>query len=335
MRKKEFTELDNTELDERFIPPLFFIVKDNFLTNILTPLGEEISKIGAMKFLVNTFTKIPNPEKPSRYITFAIANAFLWSLMISFAFFLLLCFYSVNELGGIDAFLNIFPAYWFGVLSLVLLATFTATFTNFIIYPKVIIEKADESVRENALRAVQYFIIQIESGIPVIESMKNIAIGGYGEISKSFEKVIEKINGIECDKTDGDKKTGKTGIEAIRETIEEMESKLMKRILKQIIIAKDQKIGIRETLKGTIFQIKKERINAANSSKIQIIMTIFLFVLMGAAPGIFILSSAINLSTTTNLFTTNLFTILPFFLLIILFQIILIGYAKSVRPKVR
>jgi len=316
MKKEELGNMEKNILDERFKSPLFFVTEENILTKLLTPLAEGISKMKIMRFLIEIFTKIPNPEKPSKFLSFSIANALIWSIIITLLSIWLLFFYSVVNFGSVNYVGLLLNPSSLLLLVILFIFLFSLTFANFIVYPTSILKNEEESARENALMGVYNFIIFVESGTPVIETIKILRDMKYGAISRIFKNLIKKIE-----------EEKKNGINAIKETIDETESKLIKRILKQIIAAKERKITFREAMKGTIFQIKKEGKNSICSFQKYFLISLLIFSLISII--------LIMLIQKFNYQISNYLIMFAFISLYVLIQFILIGFIKSKRPKIR
>lgn len=61
--------------------------------------------------------------------------------------------------------------------------------------PEIYIKKRVDDLEKNTLPALQNFLIQLRSGIPLFDIMVNVAASDYGEVSKEFMNVVKKING--------------------------------------------------------------------------------------------------------------------------------------------
>jgi len=83
----------------------------------------------------------------------------------------------------------------FVLISVIIGIIFTLfAFLQQIYYPKLLAIKRIRSIEKNLLPALQNLLIQIQSGIPLFDSLVNISKEEYGEISKEFGNAVRKIN---------------------------------------------------------------------------------------------------------------------------------------------
>ncbi len=66
-------------------------------------------------------------------------------------------------------------------------------FIQQIMYPGLLVQKRVRSIEQNLMPALQNVLIQINSGVPLYDTLVNISMGGYGEISKEFKIAVKKI----------------------------------------------------------------------------------------------------------------------------------------------
>ena len=58
----------------------------------------------------------------------------------------------------------------------------------------MIILKRIKNLDKNLLPAMQNALVQLKAGVPLFHILAQIAIGGYGEVSKEFMTVVRDVN---------------------------------------------------------------------------------------------------------------------------------------------
>jgi flagellar protein FlaJ len=61
-------------------------------------------------------------------------------------------------------------------------------------YPKIIILKRIRNLDKNLLPAMQNTLVQLKAGVPLFHILAKIYLGGYGEVSKEFLRIVRDIN---------------------------------------------------------------------------------------------------------------------------------------------
>ncbi len=96
-------------------------------------------------------------------------------------------------------------------------------FAQQVFYPKMLSRKKIRSLEQNLLPALQNVIVQLNSGVPIFNILTNLASGGYGELSKEFDKAVRDIN------------TGRSQVDALEEIATNNPSVLFRRAVWQIV----------------------------------------------------------------------------------------------------
>lgn len=76
---------------------------------------------------------------------------------------------------------------------MIALALTLFVFIQQIMYPTLLVQKRVRSIEQNLMPALQNVLIQINSGVPLFDTLVNISFGGYGEISKEFKIAVKRI----------------------------------------------------------------------------------------------------------------------------------------------
>ncbi|MDO8556017.1 MAG: type II secretion system F family protein [Nanoarchaeota archaeon] len=111
------------------------------------------------------------------YIAMSMAAA-----CINFVFLFIFCFFMTKM--GLSIVMGLLIS---GFLSLIL-------FFQKLAYPKMYSNARIKSIERNLLPAMQNILIQLNAGVPLFNILVSIAQGGYGGVSKEFEKAIREMN---------------------------------------------------------------------------------------------------------------------------------------------
>ncbi|MFH1751621.1 MAG: type II secretion system F family protein [archaeon] len=61
-------------------------------------------------------------------------------------------------------------------------------------YPKMVVKKKVRDLERNLVFALRTMLIQVKSGVPLFDSMKTVASGSFGELSKAFSEAVDEIS---------------------------------------------------------------------------------------------------------------------------------------------
>ena len=70
---------------------------------------------------------------------------------------------------------------------------FSMVFSYFLKYPEVVIKKRAKDINQEIVFAIRFLIIEIESGVPLYNAMKNI-VKNYEKVGVQFADIINKID---------------------------------------------------------------------------------------------------------------------------------------------
>ncbi len=206
------------------------------------------------------------------------------------------------------------------VLILILLIIFLPlTFLYWIQLPKAIASRRRREIERDILFAGYHIFISLKGGVPLFDALSGVAKGNYGEVSKEFEKLVNKVAiGVPVD-------------EAAEEVIEYSPSPTLKRILVQIINAIRSGTDVAESLSVVLNQLSKEQIIEIREygQKLNPVVMFYLVLgvivpCLGATVGLLILSF--------GKLTLSFQQLLIFIPVIAIIQIIFITYAEIMRP---
>jgi flagellar protein FlaJ len=246
-----------------------------------------------------------------------LVGAFFSSLIYGFLFFLI---------GFIGLFLKAQgdgaePSSVVGLAAALGLSFTLLFFMLHLIYPRIILNKIATRESKDLLFALRELMVDVDSGIPLFDSIKNVAESNYGYISKDFQWVVLQIE------------NGVPEREALKALALQTESEYMKRAIWQMVNALESGASMGTALPGVVQALENHiYIEIKNySSNLNFLMLIYM---LGAAalPSLgvtflVLLSAFGNFGVTVQ--TVGMLVAGSAFI-----QIVLIGYMTSTRPEI-
>lgn len=190
------------------------------------------------------------------------------------------------------------------------------------VYPKVYNAKRIKSIEKNLIPALQDMLVQLASGIPLFSILVNISSSKYQALSDEFKKAVKKIN------------AGLPEVEVLESLSEKNPSKYFKRTLWQLSNGMRAGSDISIVIEESIKTLSEEQIiqiqDYGNKLNPLIMLYMVMSVILPALSIAFLTIISSMLGLPKNM-TTMLFIGLLIF--VILFQIMIIGMVKSIRPS--
>jgi flagellar protein FlaJ len=246
-------------------------------------------------------------ESPDKFISSCVQRAVLLTVIILIGFLSIFLYYGLDSLRIAI------------LMVLLLIILFPLSFLYWIQLPKAMASKRRREIERDVLFAGYHVYISLKGGVPLFDALSGVAKGSYGEVSKEFEKIVNKVAiGVPIDK-------------AAEDVIEYCPSPTLKRILIQLINAIRSGTDVAESLATVLNQLSKEQIIEIREygQKLNPVVMFYLVLgvilpCLGATIGLLILSFG-KLSVTFS-------QLLLFIPVIAIFQIIFITYAEIIRP---
>ncbi len=170
------------------------------------------------------------PDRPEDFVKKTVFTSFYMTTGVVFVMAMLLL-----KLNVLLSFLFLFTPVLFIML-----------FFYFLKLPDVRILKKEREIDKEIVFAGRFLIIELESGVPLYDSLRNVA-KNYKVIGKYFNEIIETVD------------MGTTIEDAINEAIEYTPSQNYRKILWQIINSLKTGADISHSLNSVIEQITKEQ----------------------------------------------------------------------------
>ncbi|MFP3949549.1 MAG: type II secretion system F family protein [Candidatus Micrarchaeia archaeon] len=120
-------------------------------------------------------------------------------------------------------------------------------FFYFMMYPSVMVLKRRRAIDYELVFAVRHLLIGIRSGMPLFDAMVGVS-RGYGEVSKEFNSIVEKIT------------LGTPIAQAIREVVQKNPSPAFRRIMIQLANSVGSGADVAESLEIVLNQVFREQI---------------------------------------------------------------------------
>ncbi|MBW2985455.1 type II secretion system F family protein [Candidatus Woesearchaeota archaeon] len=189
-------------------------------------------------------------------------------------------------------------------------------------YPKVMIAKRIRNLERNLLPAMQNALVQLKAGVPLFHIMAQISIGGYGEVSNEFLKVVRDVN------------AGKPQIHALDMIAFENPSPYFRRVIWQLSNRIKTGADLAETVKEITINLSREQIGQIEKYGAQLSpLSMFYMVIAIIMPSLgltllivmasFMSLSAIGIKTMFwSLYGVTLFV-----------QVMFLGIIKAKRPN--
>ena len=191
-----------------------------------------------------------------------------------------------------------------------------------ITYPKIMILKRIRNLDKNLLPAMQNALVQLKAGVPLFHILAQISIGGYGEVSKEFLKVVREVN------------AGKPQIDALDVIAFENPSPYFRRVIWQISNRMKTGADLAETVKEITIHLSGEQVNQIERYGAQLSpLSMFYMVVAIILPalGLTLMIVMASFMSLSEMGVKLMFWSLYFFALCV--QFIFLGIIKTRRPN--
>ncbi len=189
-------------------------------------------------------------------------------------------------------------------------------------YPRSIITKRIAGIDRNLLPAMQNLLVQLNSGVPVFNSLVNVSKGDYGALSAEIAKAVREIN------------AGSAEVAALEEIARKNPSRLFRGALWQIVNGMKTGADLSAVLKEILAQIEDQQtlqIQRYGAALNPLAMFYMLLAVIVPSLGMTFLVLISSLVSFGSEITKILFYAL--FALVIFVQIMFMGVIRSRRPN--
>jgi pilus assembly protein TadC len=188
-------------------------------------------------------------------------------------------------------------------------------------WPRMMVKTLAARSDKDLLFALREIMLSINSGIPIFYAMKNVSLGGYGQVSVDFGRVVKQVE------------SGVSEKEALRSLALLTESEYFRRALWQMINVLETGSSMSTALPGIVdaLELYTYRNIRAYTANLNFLMLIYMLI-AAAIP-----SLGITFLVLLSAFSGIGVTMDKILMLIIgaaIGQVVLIGYMASSRPDV-
>lgn len=286
---------------------------------MLVPSGA-MKKLGKRTFppvilLAPLFPSLPATLKKIRYGAGAdsyVAASFISSFIYGLLFFLL-PFVLLSFRGEYEN--PLLPSIGIG------LVFWVAFFALHMVYPGIVVKKIAAKENKELLYALREIIIDVEGGVPLFDSLKNISDAGYGEVSDEFRDVVREIE------------SGIPEKEALKHLALTTESEFLKRAAWQMVNALESGAKMSDAIEGIAVSVEGYLFREIKDYSSNLNFLLLIYMLAGVVAPSLGITFMILLSAFSGLGVT-MESVIALVACTCFIQIALIGYMSSTRPDI-
>ena len=189
------------------------------------------------------------------------------------------------------------------------------------IHPRSLMKKKIYDLEKNLLHAVRHMYVMIKSGVPIYDAFVSVANNNYGNVSKEFSNIVNKVN------------SGESLVDVLEESSLNNPSAFFRRVLWQITNGIQSGADIAIVMGTTIDYLGNEQRIAIRRYGSQLNPMTLMFMMFAVVIPTLGITFLIVLSTISGLNVSEnmLWGIM---LVVILFQFMFLGLMKSRRPSI-
>ena len=250
------------------------------------------------------------PPEPNRFIKKCLISSFLLGLALALSLLIVLLLLEAELYSTLLISALAFPALWF------------ASFHFFLREPEVNMLRKAREIDKDLLFAGRHLLIELRAGVPLFDALTNIT-SGYGEVSKAFASVIEKVNlGVPMDV-------------ALHDISQKTPSPAFRRLALQIVNSIRSGSDVADALEGILDQIAKEQLIDVRAYGQKLSPLVMFYMIFGIIlPSLGVALAIILLSFMGSDIEGLGFQILAGMAVLILFiQYIFLTLIESTRPR--
>ena len=213
---------------------------------------------------------------------------------------------------------EIWPVYF--ILPLLLYPLIT--FKYLMLYPDAMMIKRQKSIDYDIVFAGRHLVIALKSGMPLFDGMVGLR-GGYGEVSKEFDKIIENVT------------LGTPLSQALREVAQFNPSRHFVRVLMQIANALSSGADVGNSLEAVLSQIAEEQkiqLKEYGQKLTPVVMFFMVFGIILPSIGVVLLTVLFSVVTAGDKGLTS-YILLLVLAFITIVQLLFLGIVESSRPR--
>ncbi|MFH1785607.1 MAG: type II secretion system F family protein [Candidatus Micrarchaeota archaeon] len=257
--------------------------------------------------LKTTISKLGYDFSAESYVVGSFISSFLYGF-----FFCLIMLLALSTKPDLDEIIRTSLGAGLGIM--------TVFFMLHLIYPAILLKKIAMLENKDLLFALREIIMDVDSGIPLFDSIKNVATSDYRQVSAAMDTVVREIE------------TGTSEIDALKHLALKSESEYTKRTVWQMVNALESGASMKNALGGIADALEAANYREIKNYSANLNFMLLMYMLVAAVvPSLgvtfMVLLSAFG-GLGVDLFTVGLLVGGSAFL-----QIVMIGYMNSTRPE--
>ncbi|MEW6749332.1 MAG: type II secretion system F family protein [Candidatus Micrarchaeota archaeon] len=261
----------------------------------------------AFPALPQTLSKIRLDVRPEIYLVASLLSSFTYGLLF---FIFSLALITLTAMQGEP----LIPSLLIGI-SLWLLF-----FMLHLFYPAIIMKKIAAKENKDLLFALREIIIDVDGGVPLFDSLKNVSHAGYGYVSDDLEWVVRQVD------------SGIPEREALKQLALRTESEFLKRAAWQMVNALESGARMGDALESIASAVEDFLFREIKNYSSNLNFLLLLYMLGGVVAPSLGITFMILLSAFSGLGVT-LENVTVLLLLSSTLQVMMIGYMASMRPE--
>ena len=189
-----------------------------------------------------------------------------------------------------------------------------------LIYPTIILKKVAAMENKDLLFALREIIMDVDSGVPLFDSMKNVATSDYRQVSIAIAEVVREID------------TGTSEVDALKKLALRTESEYMKRMIWQMVNALESGASMKNALGGIADALEAANYREIRNYSANLNFLLLMYLLVAAVAPSLGVTFMVLLSAFGGL-GVDLFTVGILVGSSAIIQMVMIGYMSSTRPE--
>ena len=271
----------------------------------LMPLGSVV--LGLQPGLRRILPKLGFEIAPEAYCAASFISSFFYGIMLFF-----ICFIASSRGGSADQSLMISLAAGIGTWAVFLMLHLT--------YPSIVLSKVSGKENKDMLFALREIIMGVDSGVPLFDSIQNVAAANYGYVSKEFTEVVRNVEG------------GMPEVDALRLLAIRTDSEYLKRTVWQMVNALESGASMEAALTDMVESIEGYTYRDIKNYSSTLNFLLLIYMLVASVVPSLGITLLVLLSAFSGL-GVNVTTIAMLVGGSALGQIVMIGYMGSTRPE--
>jgi len=193
-------------------------------------------------------------------------------------------------------------------------------FVLHLIYPSIEMKKIAIKENKDLLFALREIIIDVEGGVPLFDSLKNVSHSGYGYVSDEFEWLVRQVE------------SGVPEREAIKQLAIKTESEFLKRASWQMVNALESGAKMSEALEGIAVAVEAYLFREIKNYSTNLNFLLLVYMMIGVVAPSLGITFLVLLSAFSGIGVT-LETVGMLLGATTVAQVIILGYMGSLRPE--